>query len=187
MLAIEFREWDRDITVQEMYTTAERVVRSFNLSSQQADDALQESVIRALQKAHTLKENSNTKPWLKTLTRNVCLSMIRHSKESKQVMIDDNPDYESKSYSVQLEAPCFFSSYEKESKVIFLKNTIFNMPDSDRKNIAVGHYIEGKTVRELSEELSIKSNTILSHLRRLRQTLSLDFEAAFETSFVLAH
>ena len=39
MLAIEFREWDRDITVQEMYNTAERVVRSFNLSSQQADDA----------------------------------------------------------------------------------------------------------------------------------------------------
>ena len=80
MLALEIKEWDRDITLQEMYDTAERVVRSFNLSHQQADDALQESVIRALQKAHTLKENSSTKPWLKTLTRNVCLSMIRHSK-----------------------------------------------------------------------------------------------------------
>ena len=107
--------------------------------------------------------------------------MIRHSKESKQVMIDDNPDYESNCFSVQLEAPCFVSSYEKESQVIFLKNMIFNMEESDRKNIAIGHYIEGKTVRELSEELSIKSNTILSHLRRLRQALH-NFEQAFEVT-----
>ena len=113
--------------------------------------------------------------------------MIRHSKESRQVMIDDNPDYESSTYSVQLHAPCLVESYEKESKVVFLKNMIYKMEESDRKNVAIGHYIEGKTVRELSEELDIKSNTILSHLRRLRQSLSLDFETAFEANFALAH
>ena len=79
------------------------------------------------------------------------------------------------------------NSYERESKLVIFKEMLFNMEDSDRKDIAVGHYIEGKTVRELSEELSIKSNTILSHLRRLRQSLSIDFETAFETSFVIAH
>ena len=74
----------------------------------------------------------------------------------------------------------------KKSQGLFLGNVIFNMEESDREDIAVGHYIEGKTV-ELSEELSIKSNTILSHLRRLRQSLSLDFEATFENSFVNTH
>ena len=187
MLALEFKNWDRDITVQEMYDTATKVVRGFNLSSQQQDDAIQEAVIRALQKADTLKENSNTRPWLKTLTRNVCLSMIRHSKEKRQVTINENPDYESSCFSVQLEAPCFFESYEREARISYLKKVIYSMDDSDRKNIAVGHYIEGKTVRELSSELSIKSNTILSHLRRLRQSLSIDFESSFEANFVMAH
>ena len=52
MLALEIKN-GIDITLQEMYDTAERVVRSFNLSHQQADDALQESVIE-LFKRHTL-------------------------------------------------------------------------------------------------------------------------------------
>ena len=187
MLALEFKTWNRDISVQQMYETAEMVARSFNLSAQQQDDAVQEAVIRAIQKADTLKKDSKTKPWFKTLTRNVCLSMIRHSKEKKQVAISDSYDFEEQSYSVQLEAPCFYESYQREARIDYLTQIIYRMEDSDRKLIAIGHYIEGKTVRELSSELSIKTNTILSHLRRLRHSLSLDFEASFEASFIMAH
>jgi RNA polymerase sigma-70 factor (ECF subfamily) len=58
--------------------------------------------------------------------------------------------------------------FQLEEHLAVLHDLILNHKDPIRRNVACLFYLEQRSIRDISLILNLKSNTVLSHLRRFR-------------------
>ncbi len=114
-------------------------------------DAVQEALARAWQKRATLKDEASFKPWLSRILVNQCRDMLRRSKR-----ISFFPLEEAQTVTV-------VQSTEVSEAVSALKPSL--------RLTVVLHYLEGMTVREVSEVMQAPQGTVKSRLKQARETL----------------
>lgn len=118
-------------------------------------DALQETLLRYMEKAPVFASGDHERAWLLRVTANCCKDFLRFRK--RHSCLDIEPLKE------QLSAP------EEET----LMREIYALP-AKGKTVLILHYFEGYSVREIAEILSISENAVKKRLQRAREALKME-------------
>ncbi len=119
---------------------------------QEAEDAVQETFLRYLEKRPELRDRDHEKAWLLKVTANRCKSVLRTRKRHPAVeLLDIYPAPEEEGSRELMEA-------------------ILTLPANQRLAVHL-HYYEGYTSEEIGAILGQRPGTVRSHLSRARDAL----------------
>ena len=118
---------------------------------QEAEDAVQDTFLRYLEKRPELRDRDHEKAWLLKVTANRCKSLLRTRKRHPAVELLD-----------------VYPVSERECRE--LMEAILALPPSQRAAVHL-HYYEGYTSDEIGAILGRRPGTVRSHLSRAREAL----------------
>ena len=134
----------------ETYTdTVYRVAVHNTRSVSDAEDVTQETFLRLLQCRKAFRDTEHLKAWLLRVTINLCKNHLRDTR--REIPAEDVP------------APL----HAETDSVL---DAVRALPENERNAVYL-HYYEGYTAAEIASILSSRTNTVLSWLRRGRETL----------------
>lgn len=120
-------------------------------------DALQETLLRYMEKAPAFVSGDHEKAWLLRVTTNCCKDFLRFQKRHSHLDLDELKE--------QLPAP-------KEQDLML---EIYALPGK-WKTALILYYFEGYSVREISAILGISQAAAKKRLQRAREALKREFE-----------
>ena len=131
-------------------------------NDQDAEDAVQEALIKAWSKQESLRDEKQFKPWLARILCNQCKDMLRKRRKwSFYPLMED---------TAQVEMP------PVENSVL---DAIRKMKP-DYRILMTLHYLDGCSLRELSEITGTPMGTVKTRMRNARKqlgkTLSIEWE-----------
>jgi len=133
-------------------------------NDQDAQDILQETLIKYMQKAPSFRTMEHEKAWVLKVANNLCKDMLRFRKRNRYIHLDElseMPEDAGKSYGDETIVKVF-SLKEKYKQVIYL------------------HYYEELAVKEIANVLNISEEAVKKRLERgramLRQMLETERE-----------
>ncbi len=119
---------------------------------QEAEDAVQDTFLRYLEKRPELRDGDHEKAWLLKVTANRCKSILRTRRRRPTVeLLDIYPVPEEEGSRELMEA-------------------ILTLPANQRSAVHL-HYYEGYTSEEIGAILGQRPGTVRSHLSRARDAL----------------
>lgn len=129
-----------------------------------AEDAVQETFVKAYKAMDTFRGDSSEKTWLTRIAINTCRTMRR----DRWFRLVDR--------SVALDAlPLSTAGGEDRA----LMDAIMSLPYKYREAVLL-YYYQGLTVREMSEALGVAASTISTRLKKSRERLRYDLEGGHE-------
>lgn len=130
-------------------------------NEQDAQDILQETLIRYLKKAPVFQSEGHEKAWLLRVANNLCRDMLRFQKRNHYVNLDDI---------------CGLGAEPRESQLLA---QVFQLPEKYRKVIYLFYY-EGYSAGETATILKISESAVKKRLERgrnrLREIIEEDME-----------
>lgn len=117
-----------------------------------AQDVLQETLIKYMEKSPDFQDENHEKAWLLKVTANLCRDFLRFHKRHTYVSIDE------------LEPVC-----SKPQQQEILKEVLSLPPKF--KTVLLLHYIEGYQLKEIAGILSISENAVKKRLQRGKEAL----------------
>lgn len=118
-------------------------------------DALQETLLRYMEKAPAFASRNHEKAWLLRVTANGCKDMLRFRKRHSHLDLEPLKE--------QLPAP------DAQN----LMGEIYALP-AKWKTVLILHYFEGYSVREIADILGLSENAVKKRLQRAREALKLE-------------
>lgn len=122
-----------------------------------AQDAVQDALIRAFERLATLRDMEKVEPWLRTLVRNRCLNLLR----SRQRRLDA---------ASQAEPATAASPPEAIGTDMSAADMLRALPEPSAAAFRL-HYLEGRSVAEVARALCATSGSVKQRLYRARQQL----------------
>ena len=146
--------------IEEQIPRLRRYARALTRNPDRADDLLQDTLVRALDKQHLYQPGTNLRAWLFTLMHNQNINAIRRNEPLKSsVDIDDT--------AIALTA---VSDTQAASKLAELDRALGKLPQNQRAVILlIG--LEGMSYEEAAAVLQVAIGTIRSRLSRGREAL----------------
>ena len=134
-----------------------KVAYTFVKDKQVALDILQETSFKAWLNIHTLKDEEKFKPWITKILVNTALNYIK--KESKVIYMEDENSiiYSEKSISIEEKLDLY-------DAIDLLKPKY--------KTVIILKYFDDMKIEDISYVLNIPENTVKSHLKRAKESLS---------------
>ena len=129
------------------------IAKSLLYNDADCADAIQEAIVKAFVKLHTLKDDSYAKTWLIRIVMNECYAIMRKEKKiiSLQVYQMNEQETESKDYSDLYEA-------------------IFRLPEQIKLCVTL-YYMEGYSVKEVAALLDTTESAVKNRLAKARGKL----------------
>lgn len=129
---------------------------------QLAEDAFQETFVKAWQHMENFRGESSVKTWLNRIAVNTCCSMLRSGwfrmmRKAKDV-----------DTLLNLTAP-------EEGRNLDLVRAVCSLPGKYREVITL-YYYENMKIREIAETLHLPGNTVSTRLRNARRMLHMELE-----------
>lgn len=137
-----------------MYHVAKTLLRN----DDDCADAIQEAIVKAFSKLHTLRSDSYAKTWLIRILINECYSFMR--KERKLVSLEDYP----------LE-----DAAQEREDYSDLYEAISRLPQEIRLSVIL-YYMEGYSIKEVAQLLDTTESAIKNRLMRARKKLRIELE-----------
>ncbi len=128
---------------------------------QLAEDAVQETFVKAYQKYHTFRADCSEMSWLCAIAVNCC----RDIKRSKWFRHESGRSIE--------ELPEAAVEWKDYDDTLLIE--VMNLPGKYREVILL-HYFQGISLREISQTLSVNESTLSSRLKRARKKLRSKLE-----------
>ena len=125
-----------------------------------ADDLVQATLLRAIEKKHLFKEGTNLYSWISKVMYNLFVSKYRR-KTKFETQYDPEPYLEKQSVKAHQEI---------NMEIQEVQEAIDELSD-DHKDILVMICIKGMRYAEVSEKLQIPVGTVRSRLSRARESL----------------
>lgn len=126
-------------------------------NQQDAEDAVQETFLRFLKKRPTFNDGEHEKAWLIKVITNICKDMRRFKIRHPICDINECLDY----------------SVEEQSEEILTE--LINLSTKYKIPIYL-HYIEGYSVKEISEITHCSQSAVKKQLQRGREVLRIKYE-----------
>lgn len=120
-------------------------------------DALQETLLRYLEKAPAFASQDHEKAWLLRVTANCCKDCLRFRK--RHSYLDLEPLRE-----------CLPAQEHQHLQELYA------LP-AKWKTVLVLHYFEGYSLKEIGEILNLSENAVKKRLQRAREALRLELES----------
>ena len=146
----------RDVFIREIRQSESmlyHVAKSILKNDSDCGDAVQETLLKAYEKLHTLKQDQFFRTWITRILINECNGILRKKKH----MI---------SYEEYMQETRVF----EEKKYTHLYMAILELPEELRILVTL-YYIEGFSQKEIAEILHMQEGTIKSRLSRARALL----------------
>lgn len=137
-----------------MYHVAKTLLRN----DDDCADAIQEAIVKAFSKLHTLRSDSYAKTWLIRILINECYSFMR--KEKKLVSLEEYP----------LE-----DAAQEREDYSDLYEAISRLPQEIRLSVIL-YYMEGYSIKEVAQLLDTTESAIKNRLMRARKRLRIELE-----------
>jgi len=128
-----------------------------------AQDAVQDAYLRAY-KAFPTFRGTEGKPWIMTIVRNVCLTMLKKSGAHAPPEPFDEAIHQAADDSAQREA------FRQKANSETLHAALEKLPTESRE-IIVLHDLEGLPYKQIATLLSVPIGTVMSRLARARARL----------------
>ena len=151
------------------YWSVAKVVQSFRLNEGDHEDAIQETFIKAWKHQTQLKKTASLKSWLNTIAANVCRGILKSNKKNPSL-----PTSQASEIGLVFGCPQSFDekSFNFEISVELLRSLVRESDLGIKSQVAHAFYLEEKSVHQISTELNLNKNTVLTHLRRFRLLIS---------------
>ncbi len=120
-------------------------------NDQDCADAIQEALLKAWQHAEELRDESRFRPWLTRILVNTCNSMVRKHASLRLVPLDETVP-------------------ERARDDLPLRDALERLSPPLRL-VTVLHYVEGFSVREVSDMAGVPEGTVKTRLMYARQRL----------------
>lgn len=135
-----------------------RVAFSYVKSKADAEDAVQETYMRLLQKQPIFDSEEHRKAWLIRTTMNICKDMLKSAWNRRTIGLEMLSDKE----RAALVLP-----YGIEDETIWI---VMELSEKYRMPLYLFYY-EGYSIREISEILKLPESTVKTHLKRGREAV----------------
>jgi RNA polymerase sigma-70 factor (ECF subfamily) len=129
-----------------------------------AEDAAQDSFIKAYERLHTFEGKAKFSTWLYSLTYRLCLNKLKELKRELTFLTEDLSNGESE--DMVHEAGHF--NEEQQKKII--KEAIDALPGQEGLLVLL-YYYEEKSIREIEQITGLKASNIKIKLFRARKVL----------------
>lgn len=151
---------DRFAALVERYFGAVRAVAYGRLgNTADAEDAVQETFVRAYQRLGTLRDRKKFPSWLITIARNCAEDLGRARRREVPSADDQIAD------SVA-ETP----DYADRERAAIVREHVARLPETAREVLML-HYFAGRNTREIAELLDVSRAAVLKRLQRAREEL----------------
>lgn len=150
-----------DAEIRAEIPALQRYARLLTRDRQQAEDLVQQSLLRAVEKAATHRPGAALKPWLIAILRNEFLAsrrseVSRQQRETRYALLVDG-----KADSLDPNDTAFVADVARA----------FETLSEDHRSVLHLIAIEGMTYRETAEALQLPIGTVMSRLARARSAL----------------
>ena len=125
-----------------------------------AEDAVQETFLRAYKGFSGFEGRSSEKTWLTSIAINVCKNMLR-SPWRRHVVGEEALEY--------------IQSIDPEMPDPTVARAIMKLP-RDQRSAVILHYLQGMKLREIADMLEIPLQTVSSRLSRAREKLRAELK-----------
>ena len=156
------------INVEEYYNRYAPLVlrrcRQLLRDEQEAMDALQEVFVRVLKHKDRMVDKYHSS-LLFRISTNVCLNLMREKRENQIINREDI-----------LTKITYYDENEKRFILRNLLDKFFRKEKPSTKEIAVLHFIDGLTLKEVSQEVGLSLSGIRKAIKKLRQQIKIKKE-----------
>lgn len=139
--------------VQRQQRQMYRIALSYTASSADAEDAMQDALLRAWNRRDTLRDISLFGTWLNRILINECKTLLRGRR--RQTVMDDLPD-------IAVPPP--------DEGSMALRTALFALPEKYRIPLVL-HLLEGYTLPETAALLKLPLGTVKTRVARARKKL----------------
>lgn len=144
-----------------------------------AEDVVQETFVRVVQKAAEFKHEARFTTWVYTITRNLCIDHIRKRALRKHPSLDEQKGEDGDGPTLGEQTADPRASVEREATGTELKQRIAlavdRLPD-DQREVFVMREVANLPFKEIAEITGVPENTVKSRMRyaleRLQETLA---------------
>ena len=126
-------------------------------SPHDVQDALQETLLRYLEKAPAFVSQDHEKAWLLRVTTNCCKDFLRFRRRHTYLDLD----------------PLRESLPARETQHI---QELYALP-AKWKTVLILHYFEGYSIKEIGEILGLSESAVKKRLQRAREALRLELQS----------
>lgn len=141
-----------------------KVVRSFGLTGESADDMVQDVLTLAWRHHGSLRDTKAFPKWIATIARNACIASLRR----KRIVTVALVPWQEQSIEAPESPRPNDATTDWELSLEALETILAHYPHALRKQIAHLYYFEERPLTEISELLGLNCSTVRSHLRRFR-------------------
>ncbi len=131
-------------------------------STHEAEDVIQEVLVKVWKKKDQFLELNNKEAWCMTVTRNLCIDKIR-ARKMRTSDVTEHYDIKDKTLTPSEEA----ESNDRMGQIVALINAL---PEKQRTVVQLRD-IEGYSYKEISEITTLKLDQVKVYLHRARITL----------------
>lgn len=144
--------------IDSLYNLALRMTQN----KQDAEDLVQEAVLRAYRFFHKFERGTNFKAWIMTILRNIYINQYRKRvKEPMKVEFEEVEDF------ISLPE---ISGAQEEIFSETIKPSIDRLPEELRTTITL-FYVDGLSYKEIAKVMNCPVGTVMSRLYTARQVL----------------
>jgi len=166
-----FRRYNRRI-----FNTAYRILGE----EASAEDALQETLLNILRGISQFRGEAKISTWITRITINVCLGMLRKSKNKQSADLDDGQAKNLPTESTPLTDPLEHVSLQELKSLV--RDTFDRMSEKQKAVVRL-HDLEGYTIQEIAEMLGCPAGTVKSRLFYGRKEFKAIFNARSRGGF----
>ncbi|MDA8396170.1 MAG: sigma-70 family RNA polymerase sigma factor [Candidatus Dormibacteraeota bacterium] len=144
-----------------------RLATSLLSDAEQAEDAVQDASMKAVQAAGSFRSESAVCTWVQRIVVNTCRDLLRRrqSRESVEAAARREALWQDSAYSVDPEGVAVAAESQRTLGLALARLT------ADQKQAVVLHDVEGWSGTEIADATGWPLGTVKSHLRRGRQNL----------------
>jgi RNA polymerase sigma-70 factor, ECF subfamily len=157
----EIEMTDVALQIEPHLTRLVRYARSLVRNPVQADDLVQDTVVRALEKAHLYENNTNLRGWLVTIMHNEHVNAVRRSTRGAVLVSDE--ELGELGRSPTQEAPVELRE---------IRGAVQRLPRDQREPLLL-HWLYGLKYEEIAEQMDLPIGTVQSRISRARKALRI--------------
>jgi RNA polymerase sigma-70 factor (ECF subfamily) len=151
-----------------VFQTTYRITRN----QQDAEDALQDSLLKAFSHLKDFEGRSSFSTWLTRIAINSALMILRKKRGWFEISMDGNDDFSGRGERREPQSPCEDpeSSYVRREREALLREAIVRLPPLCREVVELWQARE-YSAREIAQALRISVPAVKSRLSRAKLTL----------------
>lgn len=137
-----------------------RFAFSYTKNQHDAEDVVNESVLKAIKSINKLREPKLVKPWFYKIISNTSLTLL---KKRKKITYVNSEIIETQSIVFDDYSPITFESFIKDLDIKY-------------REVIILKYFEDMTFSEIADVLSLNENTVKTRLYRAQKILKLNIQ-----------